>query len=175
MRGNPSGIGWGFLAIALGLFGIATFMAFHAVQETRIGQRLIVEGEVTQALVVTAERIERTQCSRSQRAVCWPANSQIATVVYQIEGLRWASEIRLAAEEYDTYLAGSEVFLDLIYLPSAPAEVERARGARLARAEQDFIHIYILAGFGLLIATIGSIALLIARKQSVRPSTGPGG
>ncbi|MBY4891680.1 hypothetical protein KUL25_02750 [Rhodobacteraceae bacterium N5(2021)] len=161
----------GFLAIALGLLGIATFMGVHVVQETRIGRGLIFEGATAQALIVTAERTERTQCSRSQRSVCWPANTHVATVVFEVEGLRSGAELRLSPDEYTAYESGAEVFIDLIYLPSDPTQVERTRGARLNAAERDTVHIYVLLGFGVLFAAIGIIALLLGRKQTAPPPT----
>lgn len=173
-RGNSWGIGLGFLAIGLALFGITAFMAAYAVQEARIGRALVDAGVPAQALVVSAERIERSQCSRSQRAVCWAADNYIATVVYDVAGRRAGAELRLTADEFATVQSGTEVFIDLVYLPTDPPEVERAQGDRLARASSDMLSIYVLAAFGLTFTLIGSIALLVARKRAARPSTGQG-
>lgn len=167
-------VGLGFLVIGLGLFGIAAFMAIHVVQEMRIGRGLIIDGEEISAFVVTAERIERSDCEHNQPSICQSAYTYPATVVYEVAGLRTGAELRLTSEEYTAYETGIEVFVDVIYLPSDPTEVERSRGARLYAAERDTLLIYVLAAFGLTFTLIGSIALLVARKQAARPSTGQG-
>lgn len=174
-RGGKLGaVGLGLLAIGLAVLGVAAFLAIFVVQETRIGRGLAERGASTEALVVSAERIERSQCARSQRAVCWAADNYIAIVVYHVSGLRSGSELRLTAEEFQAFETGTEVFVDLVYLPSDPAHVERTQGDRLAAAGRDTLHIYILMAFGLTFTAIGSIALLVARKQAPRLSTGQG-
>ena len=136
--------------------------------ETRIGQALLDTGTPAQALVVSAERIERSQCSRSQRAICVAADNLIATAVFDVSGLRAGTEIRLSPDEFDTYETGAEVFVDLIYLPSDPSEVERSPGQRLSSASGNMLNIYVLAAFGFTFALIGGIAVLITRKRTRR-------
>lgn len=174
-RGSPWMVAFGFLGIGVVLLGIAAVMAAYVVQETRIGRGLQETGEQASALVVSAERIDRTQCSRSQRRMCTRADNLIGTVVYQVSGLRVGTEIDLTEAEFAAHQAGEDVFIDLIYLPSDTPQSERTQGARLAAAGRDTLHIYVLAVFALTFAAIGSIALLVIRKRAAPLSTGPGG
>lgn len=156
----------GFLCISAVMLAIALWLIYHAMVETRIGTALVETGRETQALVVSAERIERAQCSRSQRAICVDADNYIATIVYQVSGLRAGREINLTPQEFAAYEAGEEVTLDLIYLPTAPLEVERTSGARLAAANNTFLQIYVVAAFAITFLAIGGIAALITRKRA---------
>lgn len=165
--------GLGCLAIGGVLVGIAMFMGVPALQEIRTGRGLVATGEPGRALVVTADRVERSQCPRSQRALCTEASTAIGTVVYQVAGLRAGTDIRLTSDEYEAYVEGGEVFVDLIYLPAHPPFVERTPGQRLSRAQRDMRPIYILAAIGLSLAAIGGAAMLVARKQAAYLSTGP--
>lgn len=165
---------FGFLSIGVALLGIAVFIAVQTVQEVRIGRGLIETGEPAQALVVTAERVERAQCDLSQWFICSPPVNIIATVVYQVSGLRSGAEVRLTPEEYEAYLAGQEVFIDVFYLPSFPAHVERTQGDRLAAATRGTLPLYILAALGLIFLTISGVAALVARKRTRALSTGQG-
>ncbi|ABD54795.1 hypothetical protein [Jannaschia sp. CCS1] len=172
-QSSPVLIGLGFLGLGVALLAFAAVLTGHVTKETRIGRGLLETGEVTRALLVTADRMERTQCSRSQRRICTAADNFIGTVVYQVPGRRSGADIRLTPDEFEAYIAGEEVFIDLIYLPAFPTHVERIPGARLANAGADTLTIYVMAAFGLTLALIGGVAMRIARKQTARPSTGP--
>lgn len=148
------------------MLAITLWLIYHTMAETRIGTALVETGQETQALVVTAERLEHSQCSLSQLFICTPAANIIATMVYQVSGLRYGSEIRLTSEEYEAFAEGQEVFVDLIYLPSAPLEAERSPGARLTAASTPFLQIYVAAAFAITFLAIGGIAALIARKPN---------
>ncbi|GAB5446491.1 hypothetical protein [Gymnodinialimonas sp.] len=152
---------------------LTAYMAFDLVREHRIGRGLIFDGTPAQALLVSAERIERSQCSRSQRFICTQSDNYIGIVVHQVGGLRWGAEFRLTLDEFTAHGAGEEVFVDLIYLPSDPIRVERTRGTRLAAAERDTPFVAILAAFGLISTAIGGFILRRTRKPAAPPSTDP--
>ena len=175
MTRAPMLVAGGFLAIGLALAGIAVALGVPALSEARIGRALVENGTPTQALLVSAERLERTRCSRSQRAVCWDAHSLVGTVVYQVDGRRVGVDLRLRPEEFEAHQTGTEVFVDLHYLPEVPAEFEREPGARLASAQGEALNVTVLGVFGLTFALIGGIAALVARKRRPVPSTGPDG
>jgi hypothetical protein len=170
---SPRLVGFGFLGIGIALLAIVVFMATHAVPEARIGRALVDTGEPTEALVVSVARIERSQCSRSQRFICTSSMTIIGTVLTQVDGQRTATEARLTSRELATYDAGQDLFIDLIYLPTDLTEVERAQGDRLSAAQSSMLSIYVLAAFALTFTLIGGVTLLVARKRAPRPSTAP--
>lgn len=173
-KNSPRMVGLGFLGIGLALLALTTFMGVHAVKETRIGRGLVETGTEASAFLVSAERLERSQCDRSRRFLCTLSVNYIGSVVYQVSGLRWGTDIRLTEAEYEAQVAGEEVFIDIIYLPSDPPQVERTRGARLFAAQRSSTSIYVMAGFGLLFTAIGGAVTLVLRKLGRAPSTGPG-
>lgn len=159
----------GFLSIGAVMLATALWLIFQTMSETRIGAALVESGEATQALVVTADQIERGQCTRRQRAICGAADNFIATVVYRVEGLRAGREINLTQAEFAAFVAGEEVTIDLIYLPTAPLAVERTQGAHLANTRTAFGQIYVVAAFAITFLVIGGIAALVTRKRAPAP------
>lgn len=157
-------MGFGFIGLVMLLISGAT--GVRAYQDTQIGTSLIETGEPTQALVVTATRVERSQCSRSQRAICVDADNLIATIVYQIDGLRAVREFNLTREEFTAYKAGEEVLINLIYLPAAPLEVERTAGDRRAAAQGNTLTIFVQTAFGIIFLVIGALAGRALRKRA---------
>ncbi len=156
-------LGFGFIGFVM--LAITGATGVQSYQDHRIGTLLVETGEQTQALIVTVQRLERNQCSRSQRAICVGAQNIIATIVYQVPSLRAASELNLTLREVIDFEDGEDVLIDLMYLPSAPQYVERTSGDRLATARGSTTAIYVQAAFGITFLVIGALTGRASRKR----------
>ena len=157
-------LGFGFIGLAL--LTIALVLYLHMVRETQIGERLIDEGVATDALLVSADYVERLSCRGGTIKVCNRSDYALGQIVYLVEDRRAVTQVTLSQEDFAAHEAGEEVRIPIVYLPDDPLEIEGTRGDRFISARSDDLTIIVSALFGIVFAAIGGIAALLIRKQS---------
>ncbi|MEX3015647.1 hypothetical protein [Gymnodinialimonas hymeniacidonis] len=157
-------LGFGFIGLAM--LTIALILYLHMARETRIGERLIDDGVATDALLVTAEYVERLSCRGGTIKVCNRSDYALGQIVYLVDDRRAVNDVTLSEEDFASFEAGEEVRISIVYLPDDPQEIEGNRGDRFISARSDDLTIIVSALFGIVFAAIGGIAALVIRKQT---------
>ncbi len=157
-------LGFGFIGLVL--LTITLVLYLHMARELRIGEQLIDDGVATDALLVSAEYVERLSCRGGTIKVCNRSDYALGQIVYLVDNRRAVTQVTLSEADFAAHGAGEEVRIPIVYLPNDPLEIEGTRGDRFISARSDDLTILVSAIFGIVFAAIGGIAALVIRKQA---------